>query len=211
MKCSICDSESIKKHGRDWCPVCELFFDRNKSRKSLGAASRPRRPAVKIAHEDPGEQSGSSHSLFMAVIRTSIITIVLAALVLGAAKPFFYIDAKSGCFIKILPSWLEFSNGNIQRAIKTLKHASPEDYSDLCVNVETIDPSVSCGGWEGGCYHSSKARRIYVSTSQRSLAWTVGVLVHETCHAIQHRESRGFDEQECYKADDRILREIIEF
>jgi len=64
----------------------------------------------------------------------------------------------------------------------------------------------------GGCFWHNEGNRgwatIDVST-EHGLIWTVAILVHETCHAIQYHEGRppGFDlEQECYAEDDRILR-----
>ncbi|OHA52474.1 MAG: hypothetical protein A3A30_04940 [Candidatus Terrybacteria bacterium RIFCSPLOWO2_01_FULL_48_14] len=124
---------------------------------------------------------------------------------------FLYIDSSAGCRITILPSWLEFSNLNVQRSIRILKHASPPDYQDLCMYVKTIDPNLACAGFEGGCFYPNRPRSISVSTSQQSAAWTVGVLVHETCHAKQFHEDRPLDEGECYEADSRILKRIAAF
>jgi len=122
---------------------------------------------------------------------------------------FFYIDVDNSCFVKIIPSiTMEFSNSNIKRSIKILKHGSPTDYQDFCRLVDTIDANIDCGGWEGGCFRSGK--KIAVSTSQRTVAWTAGIIVHETCHAIQASEGRGLDENECYSADDRLLRTIVQ-
>ena len=122
---------------------------------------------------------------------------------------FFYVDFQNSCFVKILPSiGLEFSNFNIKRSIKILKYGSPADYQDFCRLVDTIDANVDCGGWEGGCYRGGK--RIAVSTAQGTVSWTVAIIVHETCHAIQTSEGRGMDEGECYAAGDRILGTIVE-
>lgn len=124
-------------------------------------------------------------------------------------KSFFYVDIKNECFVKIIPSLsLELSNGNIKRSIRILKYGSSSDYQNFCKYVDTIDANVDCGGWEGGCFRGGK--KIAVSTSQSTVAWTAGVIVHETCHAIQGYEGRGLDEDECYAADDRLLRTIVQ-
>ena len=106
---------------------------------------------------------------------------------------------------------MEFSNSNIKKAILVLKNASPEDYQNLCRYVDTIDPNLSCGGFEGGCYYGIRSKTIDVSTSRTSLSWTAAVIGHETCHAMQAKEGRPLDETECYKVDSRILKTIVEF
>ncbi len=100
------------------------------------------------------------------VIKISIFLIFLAFL---WYRYFFYADIPTDCYLRIKPSLLEFSNTNIKRAIKTLKHGSPDDYRKLCAYVDIIDPNISCGGFGGGCFYPSKksARSIDISTSQR--------------------------------------------
>lgn len=121
-------------------------------------------------------------------------------------------DIKNGCYIKIKPAILEFSNTSIKKAIKILKHSSPPDYRDLCKYVKTITPFISCGGFEGGCFLQDTPKTIYVSTSNRSLLQTTNILVHETCHAMQFaRGNQGLDESECYAAGDRILQKLVQF
>ena len=140
-----------------------------------------------------------------------VLTIILVIFFfLGISyKFFFYVDFENRCFVKILPSIaLEFSNSNIKRSIGILKYGSPTDYQDFCRLVDTIDANVDCGGFEGGCYRGGK--RIAVSTAQGTVSWTVAIIVHETCHAIQTVEGRGIGEGECYAAGDRILTTIVE-
>ncbi|MEA2007045.1 MAG: hypothetical protein U9O20_02705 [Patescibacteria group bacterium] len=125
---------------------------------------------------------------------------------------FFYIDLQYACFVRINPSVTELSNANIKRAIKVLKHGAPEDYRTFCSTVEVIDPNPSCGGFGGGCFHPAKGRKstIDISTSQRDLAWTAAIIMHETCHAIQYREHRALDEDECYEVDDRTIKQLMQ-
>lgn len=137
--------------------------------------------------------------------------VVFFALVFGVIfNYFFYFDKENNCRISIMPS-LEFSNSNIIRAIKIIKNASAADYKNLCSNVNTINTSISCGGWQGGCYNNGESGKISVSTSGRSITQTVVVIVHETCHAMQDNEKRAFSEDECYKEGNRILKSIVEF
>lgn len=123
---------------------------------------------------------------------------------------FLYVDIPNRCFVKIIPSIaFEFSNGNIKRAIKILRYGSPSDYQDFCKHVDTIDANIDCGGWEGGCFRHGK--KIAISTSRNTVAWTAAIIVHETCHAMQNAQRRDSDETECYAADGRILESIIQF
>ena len=51
-------------------------------------------------------------------------------------------------------------------------------------------------------------------STEHGLIWTVAIVVHETCHAIQSHEGRppGFDhEDECYNEDHRIMRALVQF
>lgn len=137
--------------------------------------------------------------------------VVVGVLGFLAYRYFFYVDLPSGCNVTIAPAFTEFSNTAIKRAIVVLREAMPDEYRKFCANVSHIDPNFACGGFEGGCYRSTQKRTIVVSTSQRSLAWTAAVLAHETCHAIQDQEGRGFDENECYAAGDRVLQTVVQF
>lgn len=121
-----------------------------------------------------------------------------------------YIDLAKGCFIKIIPG-LEFNNAKIIDGIDILKNASPKDYQDLCGRVDTIDPNVGCGGFEGGCFYESNPRTIYVTTAGTTLEWVAGVLVHETCHAKQFAEKRPLDQGECHKESGRVIKKIVAY
>jgi hypothetical protein len=125
---------------------------------------------------------------------------------------FLYADFASGCFIKLPPS-LEFSNNTIIKSLKLLKNASPVDYHNVCKRVGTINTGNACGGFGGGCFYSEGQKigkgKIYVSIAQGELAEGAGIIVHETCHVQQNTEGRAFDENECYREDDRIFKKIV--
>ena len=126
---------------------------------------------------------------------------------------FFYVDFSNYCFVKIKPSITEFSNLNIKRAIKVLKHGSPSDYANFCAHVDTIDPNPSCGGFGGGCFYSKESRKstIDISTSNRDLVWTAAIIMHETCHVIQYQEGRPLSEDECYHVDDSTIKTLMQY
>lgn len=125
---------------------------------------------------------------------------------------FFYIDLSNGCFIKIKPSIFELSTNNIKKAIKILKHATPDEYLKLCTHVKTINPNPSCGGFGGGCFYTRYNGQIEISTSNKSfLGQTAAIIVHETCHAIQHNEKRDLNEPECYGLDNEVLKSLIAY
>lgn len=147
----------------------------------------------------------------MFLLRFKKTFIILFILSFVYFKYFYYMDIKNGCYIKIKPAILEFSNTSIKKAIKILKYGSPSDYKNLCVYVKTIDPFISCGGFEGGCFYTTNPKTISISTSNRSLLQTTNVLVHETCHATQFAHSGTLEEGECYAAGDRILENLVQF
>lgn len=129
---------------------------------------------------------------------------------------FVYWDPGNNCRIWIRPSILEFSNLGMKSALSALKYGSPSDYRTVCRHVSTINPNYACGGFGGGCFYSSSTREpeegrmIYVSTTKNNLPAAILVIVHETCHAIQFQEGRPLNEGECYKEDDRVIREMVE-
>ena len=151
--------------------------------------------------------------------RRSWLVVGVAGLLVGAfaLRHFAYADVVNGCYIAIRPSLVGDSGLTVKRALSTLRYGSPEDYRAVCTHVRTINPNPSCGGFGGGCFWRHEGNRgratIDVST-EGGLVWTVALIVHETCHAIQFREGRppGHDlEAECYRADDRILRALVQF
>jgi hypothetical protein len=134
---------------------------------------------------------------------------------LGVLRYFFWIDLGAGCVLTLRPSLVGYDNMLVKRALETLRQGSPDDYRKVCEHVGTINPNPSCGGFGGGCFWHGQGQQgrtsIDVST-EHGLQWTVAVIVHETCHAIQFHEGRppGHDfERECYGEDDRILRSLV--
>lgn len=102
----------------------------------------------------------------------------------------------------------------IKRAISVVRYASPDDYRNLCAHVNSINPNISCGGFQGGCYSqykNHKPKEIDIGTSNRSLQWTVVVVMHETCHAMQFQEGRPLSEGECHAGEGPLLGRITEF
>jgi hypothetical protein len=146
-----------------------------------------------------------------------IVAGAAALLLLGVIRYFVWLDVGARCVIGLRPSLVGYDNSTVKLALATLKHGSPDDYRKVCTNVASINPNPSCGGFGGGCFWHTEGNRgrasIDVST-EHGLIWTVAIIVHETCHAIQYHEGRppGFDlEQECYGEDDRIMRALVQF
>lgn len=180
-----------------------------------GMAAGNEKPALR---RDFGSSSNGLFTGMRLPIRSSRLLkwgIGIAVVLLVYFHYFRYTDFSGGCYIKLTPSLLEFSNLNIKRSLAVLKQASPTDYKNLCDNVDVINPNFSCGGFGGGCFSytsaNPKPRSIDVSTSKNDVAWTVSVLVHETCHAMQNHEGRPLSETECHEEGDRILRGIVQF
>ena len=152
----------------------------------------------------------------MTVRRLALLAIPLAVLVAIVLRYFVYVDRGEGCFITIRPSYVDFNNATMNRALEILKYASPADYRNVCTHVGTINPNPSCGGFGGGCFWAHEAQRgghatIDVSTENGALLWTVAVIVHETCHAMQFDQRRVMSQDECYRENDRILRTLVQF
>jgi len=149
--------------------------------------------------------------------RAALLGLAAVVVTLVVLRYLVWIDVGARCVIGIRPSLVGYDNRTVKRALETLRHGSPEDYRKVCTHVATINPNPSCGGFGGGCFWHSDGNRgrasIDVST-EHGLIWTIAILVHETCHAIQFHEGRppSFDlEQECYAEDDRIMRALVQF
>ena len=149
--------------------------------------------------------------------RRAVLGVVVAVAVVTVVRYFVWWDVGAHCVIGMRPSLVGYDNTTIKRALATLQSGSPEDYRKVCAHVAMINPNPSCGGFGGGCFWHSEGNRgrasIDVST-EHGLIWTVAIIVHETCHAIQYHEGRPprFDlEHECYGEDDRILRALVQF
>lgn len=80
------------------------------------------------------------------------------------------------------------------------------DYLNFCNNISSIDPNISCGGFGGGCYSQYRLNSgvIDVSTTYGDWKGAAKVIIHETCHSMQFKEGRSFNEGECYGKDSVI-------
>lgn len=146
--------------------------------------------------------------------RLLLVLAVILLMTILIYRYLLYIDFQNRCYILIKPSLLEFSSRNIQEGIRVLKYAVPIEYQKLCQYVDTINPNISCGGFEGGCYSAYEAHpgEIDVGTAhEQFLGWTAAVIAHETCHSQQFQEGRPFDEKECYEIDNYVLKTVVEF
>lgn len=136
--------------------------------------------------------------------KITLTTLILVSLVYHF---FIYFDPANSCLIRIIPSFGP-SNTNTKEALRLIKYASPADYALVCENVSQIDKNPSCGGFDGGCFKENQPNKIYIGNDQGNLALTSAIIVHETCHVLQNRDSKPFIEGECYAADARFLREV---
>jgi hypothetical protein len=146
-------------------------------------------------------------SLLKKILISAIFTIVIVFIIYNY---FIYVDVENSCFITIIPS-TELSNINIKRSLSALKLTAYDEYRNICKHISTISANVGCGGFEGGCFYSDQPKTAYVSTDMNNLAWTMGVLVHEACHAQQYKEKRSISEMECHQRDDVLLNDIVEY
>ena len=129
-------------------------------------------------------------------------------LILGLIYHFFiYFDFSNSCLIGFIPTFGP-SNVNTKTAIKLIKHSSPSDYNLVCKYVNVIDKNPSCGGFDGGCFHSDSPKKIYIGNDQDTLPFTAAIIIHETCHAIQNAEGRSITEDECYKKHHEFMENI---
>ncbi len=123
---------------------------------------------------------------------------------------FFYYDSDFGCKITIIPTFLP-SNTNTKSVLKMIKYGAPDDYMRICQYVSIINKNPSCGGFDGGCFQSSKPRTIYIGNDQSNIAMSGAIIVHETCHAIQAAERRAMTERECYAAGNTYLNTVTKY
>lgn len=138
-----------------------------------------------------------------------LIILVAFTVILVFTLNIFYIDIGDKCFITIIPS-VELSNGTIVSALQILKKVVPNQYTKVCENVKFINTNVSCGGFDGGCYHTGNNKTIYVSSSQRHLVVSTSVIAHETCHLLQEKQKRPLNEPECYSIGNTVLKTITQ-
>lgn len=136
----------------------------------------------------------------------------VAVVAVWGYSTFHYVDLANRCVIAITPAIFEWNGGDIKNALGALRYGSPEDYRRVCSIITTINPNLAATGLNGGHYIAGEtpSSTITVGSAHGAfIGWTAAVIVHETCHALQHREHRPFDETECYAAGDRTLQTIV--
>jgi hypothetical protein len=168
---------------------------------TYGPLSLSRQNSNKIRMDIPVESSFKK--IVFNLLKWALI-IVLAIWVIF--RYFLYIDIRSGCKVAIYPSWVQFNNHTVIKAIDFLKERYPENYAQFCKNVRTIDPNpvLDCGGIGGGCFLSKTSDTIYIGTYSDQLVMTAAVIAHETCHVEEYKRTGKTSEIECTKISDAI-------
>ena len=195
MLCNICKTTNvIIKNGYYFCPSCKIFI----SKVSDHPEGLPQyfAPGMKIPEkiilDKPIKQT-----IFNKLLRLKYLSFIFTFFILFIFfRNFLYLDIPNKCYIVVYPSWFELSNSTIKKGISVIKTVSPENYQNLCQRVKAINPNLSCGGFEGGCFEPGTPKTIYVNAT-KNLIWVVDVIAHEACHALQFYENRPFDENEC--------------
>lgn len=129
---------------------------------------------------------------------------------------FVYIDPLNFCIITTPPAF-NYNTLKIKQAISAIKYNSPTDYKNLCQRISHIDTGEYCPAEPNiaGCFSETKPRTINVKTLLKNELFSPGqnftpavvssVIIHELCHAMQHKEGRlktGYDpEPECSAKD----------
>lgn len=165
----------------------------------------PTNETKNIEYRDITGRQTLDRSLLVFILKKSAKILIGVLIFVWLFSHFFlYIDLKNGCFIKIYPSFLEFSNTAMKDGLRYLKKNYFHDYQEVCKNVETIDPNIGCGGFGGGCYSSSQPKTIVISTTHGNSLNAAKVIIHETCHLLQLKSGRPLLEPECYAKDSVI-------
>lgn len=140
--------------------------------------------------------------------RKMVVTISILVFLVFILNSFFYIDYQQNCLIRIMPS-LTPSNWNSKDLIRLIKATSPEHYSFMCQNISIINKNPTCGGVDGGCYREDNRSTIYIGNDQNNISLTAAIVVHELCHARQHKENSEMREDECYREGWDYLESIL--
>lgn len=127
-----------------------------------------------------------------------------------AYSKFYYFDPEYGCSITIIPTFLP-SNYDTKEILRMIKKGSPDDYLRICKYIKFINKNPSCGGFDGGCFQTSKPGMIYIGNDQGNIAYAAAIVVHETCHAIQGAEHKRLGERECYTQGYEYLQTVTQF
>lgn len=175
----------------------------------------PRDPRIRFLDDDSNRKEPEYHwyDLMLDFLKSQWVKRVLWIIVPLIILNFWlyrYDDFTNGCHIKIGLSLIEWNNLELKSALKSLREKSPGDYQKVCTYVTKISPDLPCGGSGGGCFRHDNPKQIEVSTMNHrgNSAITAAMIVHETCHSIQHEEKRALDEKECYHEMNRMFQEL---
>ena len=212
MFCPICKvTQLVLQNGYTYCPHCKIFIDKVGNR-NIPHPFHNQPPPLGQLNPQTVVDKPIKQSIFSKVFRLKFLLIaVVLYLSFSYLSNFFYLDPINNCYIAIGPSWLEFSNSTIKKTLTILKNASPDNYQNVCQRVNFINPNLSCGGFEGGCFNPKSPRSIDVSTSLRMTAYTADVISHEACHARQFYQNRQMLEPECYGVGSDVLKTIVDY
>lgn len=209
MLCPICKTTPLTIQDNNYyCPGCKIFIGKVDSDAKTVNANFPANQSnpQQIIPDKPVKDN---LGLINNIIKKSIFFLIIIFLIYKLLENFFYVDIQNKCFIRISPSWLEFSNASMKEALGVLHTASPVSYQNVCNRVSVINPNLSCGGFGGGCFSQTNSRTIDVSTFNNEVVFAVVAIVHETCHVQQRDENKTFDEKECYATGYKVLKDII--
>lgn len=221
MECPICKTKQLEiKNGYYFCPVNNIFLEKVKPEQKVPnnlvlVNGNQVTPPIQVTNNPKiinDEPTRDWLNLYANYTKKGFFLFLVILLIFNFIQNFIYFDSSNGCFIKILPSWdMNFNQEKIKQSLNVLKNALPDDYKNVCQRIKTIDPNLDCGRFEGGCYWPGDPTRISISVADQNLGWSVGVIVHETCHTKQDSDHRPFSEAECHKEDDRVLKSLSVF
>lgn len=198
MKCKRCGADLLE--GVEKCPVCGFSEKEAQARldKELESVTVSKNSLVNQVY---AKIFGNTDKR---VVKRLLKWVAVILFFIWLFYHFFlYIDIPNRCFITLRPALIEMSNTTIKKGIRYLKSDYPQEYKNFCKNVKTVNPNISCGGFGGGCYSEYKLNSgvIDISTPYGNWKAAAKVIIHETCHAMQFKEGRPFDETECYAKD----------
>lgn len=206
LRCSLCGKTGlVVKNNHYYCPNCKIFigqvFPQLKNNASINSLNILNVIEEKIIHDRT--------SIITTKIKSLSFILLLILLLFSFLNNLFYFDLSNQCFIRISPSFWEWSNSSIKKTLEVLKIASPKNYKNVCQRVSVINPNYSCGSFGGGCFSKLDSKTINISTFHNEVVSAAVAITYETCHVKQREENRSDDETECYKAGYKILDDLI--
>lgn len=196
MVCNNCGvSNLVIKNGYYFCPHCKIYISKVSGQEQPAPFFIPgmKIPGIINNTEPPKKSLFSKYFTFRNIVIIFLLWITLIFL-----NNFLYVDIFEPCFIPIYPSWFELSNATIKQAMGVIKKVSLQNYHNICKRVRAINPNMSCGIWNGGCFSWGQPFNTIDVSASRNLIWMAEVISHEACHVQQHDEGRPGDENECW-------------